>query len=106
MDGNLIMWFTLYLHIKVKWVGTATPTGNMHPARHMGRFDESFETVEEFRCYSQSDASLVLEQTQNIYFGPNRTPTIQSVNEGKFREIELRLCKACVELDELERLFV
>jgi hypothetical protein len=105
MDGNL-MWFTLYLHITVRWIGTAPPSGNMHPARHMARFDEVFETVEEFRCYSQSDSALVMQQTENIYCGPNRITTIKSVNEGKYREIEARICKACEELDKLEGLFV
>jgi hypothetical protein len=90
------MWFTLYLHITVRWVGTATPSRNMHPARHMARFDELFETVEEFRCYSQHDAALVIRQTESIYCGPNRITTIQSVNEGKCREIEARICNACM----------
>ncbi len=100
------MWFTLYLHITVRWIGMAPPSGDMHPARHMARFDEMFETVEEFRCYSESDAGLIVRQTERIYCGANRITTIQSVNETRYREIELKICSACVELDKLEELFV
>jgi hypothetical protein len=100
------MWFTLYLHIQVKWVGTSTPSGDMHPARHMERFDETFETVEEFRCHSQRDADEIMRQTYVVYGGNTHTLQVQSVNEGKYRQIEARLCKACEELDRLEALFV
>lgn len=100
------MWFTLYLHIRVEWVGTATPQKAMPPARHMARFSETFETVEEFRCYSQNDAELILRQTQNIYCGPNRITMIRSVNREEYSQIESRLISECVELDKLEELFV
>ena len=100
------MWFTLYLHIAVRWVGTATPTGDMHPARHMGRFDETFETCEESRCYSQNDAELIMRQTQAIYCWPNRSTMIRSVNREEYSKIESRICLACDELDKIERMFV
>lgn len=105
-ERNDEMWFTMYLHIKVRWIGTATPSNQQHPARHMARFDDQFETVEEFRCHSQSDAALIVRQTESIYCGPNCITTIQSVDEGKYREIEASICNACEELDKLEELFV
>lgn len=100
------MWFTLYLHITVKWVGTATPQHQCHPARHMPRFDETFESCEEFRCHSQSDAELVMWQTQQIYCGPNRMTVIQCVNREKYSQIESRIIGVCEELDKIERMFV
>lgn len=78
----------------------------MHPARHMARFDEIFETVEEFRCHSGSDAGLIVRQTERIYCGPNRIATIRSVNREEFSKIESRICLACVELEKIEELFV
>ena len=100
------MWFTLYLYVHVQWVGTVTPQHSMHPAQHMLRFSESFEAVEDFRCYSQQNVELIFRQTENIYCGPNRITTIRSVNLEQYSQIKARLISECVELDKLERMFV
>lgn len=99
------MWFMLYLHIHVQWVGTVTPQHSLHPAQHILRFNESFETVEDFRYRIHSDVELIFRQTENIYCGPNRITTIRSVSLDEYSQIEARLVKECVELDRIERMF-
>lgn len=95
------MWFSVYFHITVKWTGTAPPTNQNHPARHMHRFDEKLETVEEFRCYNQNDVNLVKRQTENLYRGPNRTATIQRVSQTEAIQVKQRIDDECRKLEEL-----
>ena len=78
------MWHTIYLYIKVKWTGTRTPSNQMHPARHMERFDESYEAYEQHQCHSEGDARELIRQTVVAYGGDNRTVQVLSVTERRF----------------------
>jgi len=100
------MWHTIYLHIKVKWTGTATPTGDMHPARHMAHFDESYEALEQHSAFNACDADEIVRQTKVAYGGDYRTVDVKQVSESRFEELLGLRNEAANELDELERLFV
>jgi hypothetical protein len=56
----------------------------MHPARHMERFDESYEAYEQHQCHSEGDARELIRQTVVAYGGDNRTVQVLSVTERRF----------------------
>jgi hypothetical protein len=85
------MWFSVYFHINIKWIGTAPPTNQNHPARHMHRFAEEREAIQEFRCYNQSDVECVTRQTELAHSGPNRTTTIRRVGQAEALQIRERI---------------
>ena len=101
------MWHTIYLHIKVKWTGTATPTNygwyahSSSEARTLARFEESYEAYEQHLCHSEGDANELIRQTVVAYGGDNRTVQVMSVNERRFEELLGLRNEALNELEEL-----
>lgn len=92
MDGNM-KWHTIYLHIIVKWTGTATPTSfgwyahATSEARTMARFCETFETFEQHSASNSCDAEEIIRQTVVAYGGDKRTVDVKTVSESRFEEL-------------------
>jgi hypothetical protein len=78
------MGFDLYLFVRVKWVGTAPPANQLHPARHMARFDESFESLEEHHCYDEKEANAVKLGIVNRYGRGNCSVEVIELSEKKY----------------------
>ncbi len=95
--------YQLFLFIKVRWVGTAPPVNKLHPARHMARFDESYEAFVEHTCYGHDEAERFKRGVVLKYGQGNRSVEIRQVTERQYEEL---LGARNEVLNELEELFL